>query len=144
MSFEKAVEFALSFEGGYSNDPVDPGGETNYGISKRAYPTLDIKNLTREDAVAIYRRDYWDACGCDSMAGPLATCVFDTAVNCGKGRAKQWLALTHDYNMFLDRRKDYYLYIIAAKPSLGKFKNGWLRRVDSLRKLASSLEPEAH
>lgn len=47
-------------EGGYSNHPNDKGGETKYGISKRQYPKLDIKNLTFPQAMDIYRRDYWN------------------------------------------------------------------------------------
>jgi lysozyme family protein len=57
--FEQAVEFVLGHEGGYSNDPNDPGGETNFGISKRAYPNVDIKNLTRDGAKEIYLHDFW-------------------------------------------------------------------------------------
>ncbi|WP_425526518.1 glycosyl hydrolase 108 family protein [Xanthomonas oryzae] len=51
----------LSHEGGYVNDPRDPGGETQWGISKRAYPELNIRALTRDQAIEIYRRDYWGA-----------------------------------------------------------------------------------
>lgn len=47
-NFTKAMQFISKWEGEYSNDPFDPGGETKYGISKRAYPNLDIKNLTKE------------------------------------------------------------------------------------------------
>lgn len=49
----------IKSEGGYINDPQDPGGETKFGISKRQYPDLDIANLTREQAKAIYFNDYW-------------------------------------------------------------------------------------
>lgn len=59
VSFDSAIAYVLSNEGGYVNDPKDPGGETNFGISKRAYPTVDIKNLTVDGAKAIYRRDFW-------------------------------------------------------------------------------------
>lgn len=57
--FEQAIAFTLSWEGGYVNDPNDPGGETKYGISKKSYGHLDIKNLTVEQAKAIYYEDYW-------------------------------------------------------------------------------------
>ncbi|KKK60142.1 hypothetical protein LCGC14_3027340, partial [marine sediment metagenome] len=50
-SFEKAIPIVLKHEGGYVHDKLDPGGETNFGISKRAYPMVDIKNLTQEQAV---------------------------------------------------------------------------------------------
>ena len=55
LNFEDAFDRLISHEGGYVNDPLDPGGETKFGISKRSYPTLDIAALTREDARAIYR-----------------------------------------------------------------------------------------
>ena len=48
MTFEDAIEFVLLHEGGYSWDPKDPGGETRFGISKKSYPNLNIKNLTEE------------------------------------------------------------------------------------------------
>ena len=53
---------------GYVNDPKDPGGETNYGISKRAYPDVDIKNLTEDGAKDIYKRDYWDKNKCEDLS----------------------------------------------------------------------------
>ena len=57
--FSEVIEDTLSHEGGYVFDPDDLGGETNWGISKRQYPDLDIKSLTREDAIDIYYKDYW-------------------------------------------------------------------------------------
>ena len=64
--FVTAVTQALIDEGGYVNDPADPGGETNMGISKRSYPHEDIKNLTRDRAIDLYYRDYWVGPGIDS------------------------------------------------------------------------------
>lgn len=57
--FGIACEVLLKIEAGYSNSPNDPGGETNFGISKRSYPDLDIKSLTKEKAKSIYLRDFW-------------------------------------------------------------------------------------
>lgn len=89
MSFDSALAFVLEWEGGYVNDPDDPGGETKYGISKRAYPDLDIASLTKEAAASIYRQDYWKACRCDDLPPPLAFMLFDAAVNQGvKGAIK--------------------------------------------------------
>ena len=59
MSFYIEIENVIKHEGGYVNDPSDPGGETKYGISKKAYPKVDIKNLTLDDAIEIYKDDYW-------------------------------------------------------------------------------------
>uniref|UniRef100_UPI0039E582BF glycosyl hydrolase 108 family protein n=1 Tax=Klebsiella pneumoniae TaxID=573 RepID=UPI0039E582BF len=58
--FDDLIGRVLGHEGGYVNDPRDPGGETQFGISKRAYPNVDIKGLTRETAISIYKRDFWD------------------------------------------------------------------------------------
>ena len=82
-AFDTAVTAVLSYEDGYANVPNDPGGETNWGISKRAYPHLDIRALTRDQAIQIYRRDYWDALGCDRFPPVIAIALFDSAVNQG-------------------------------------------------------------
>ena len=58
-NFLRAVKEVLKIEGGYVNNPNDRGGETKYGISKRAYPNVDIKNLTLDKAKQIYYNDYW-------------------------------------------------------------------------------------
>lgn len=84
----------LSYEGGWVNDPNDAGGETNFGISKRAYPALDIKSLTIDDAKAIYKRDYWMAISADQLPENLAFAVFDTAVNMGVTSAIRLLQIT--------------------------------------------------
>src|SRR5215475_4829486 len=58
--FEDVKAEIIEAEGSeYTNDPLDPGGETKYGISKRAYPGVDIYNLTEAGALEIYERDYW-------------------------------------------------------------------------------------
>ncbi len=86
-AFKSAVEIILAHEGGYVNDPKDPGGETKYGISKRAYPGLDIQLLTRQDAAKIYFKDYWQPIRGDSLPFGVALVLFDMAVNAGKVRA---------------------------------------------------------
>jgi lysozyme family protein len=91
--WEKAIAFVLKMEGDYTLDPNDPGGETRYGISKKAYPNLDITNLTLGEAKEIYRRDYWQACRCDELPSGFALIVFDTAVNQGVGKAKRLLQI---------------------------------------------------
>src|SRR5216684_3047737 len=59
LDFVEAVTAVLLDEGGYGNDPADPGGETNWGIDIRTHPNLDIKNLTRDEAITIYYKDWW-------------------------------------------------------------------------------------
>lgn len=87
-----AIEHTLAFEGGYVNDPADPGGETNMGISRRSYPSENIKGMTRERAIEIYYADYWQRGGYallddDALAGK----VFDLGVNMGPSRAHKLL-----------------------------------------------------
>jgi lysozyme family protein len=89
--FDQCFDKLISHEGGYVNDPRDPGGETKYGISKRAYPQVDIKNLTLDAAKAIYKRDYWDRAQCDKLPPQLAYLLFDAAVNSGIGQAIRFL-----------------------------------------------------
>ncbi len=97
MNFDKAFELLMVNEvngmpgGGYVNNPDDPGGETKYGISKRAYPDIDIAGLTEDDAKAIYQRDYWGAHQCDTMPWAVGWVFFDCAVNHGAHMAIKWL-----------------------------------------------------
>jgi lysozyme family protein len=82
-AFTRAAERVLQDEGGYVCDPDDPGGETKWGISKRQYPGLDIKHLTREQAIAIYWRDYWCACRLGEMPAQVGAKLLDLAVLMG-------------------------------------------------------------
>ena len=91
MTFETLIDRVLSHEGGYVNDPRDPGGETKYGITKRSYPSVDIKALTREAAIAIYRRDFWERVHGDKLPQAFAFQALDAAVNHGIGNAARWM-----------------------------------------------------
>lgn len=102
-AFDTCFEIVLGNEGGFTNDPRDPGNwtggkvgrgqlrGTRYGISAASYPTLDIKALTPADARAIYKRDYWDRVRGDELPPAMALVVFDAAVNCGVSRGARWL-----------------------------------------------------
>ena len=91
MTFEKAFAKLIDHEGGYTIGKNDPGGETKFGISKRAYPALNIADLTLDDAKAIYRRDYWNRAQCDRLHPDVAFQVFDGAVNSGIGNSIRWM-----------------------------------------------------
>ncbi|HWP59514.1 MAG TPA: glycosyl hydrolase 108 family protein [Candidatus Acidoferrales bacterium] len=90
MDFDTAFDRTLGHEGGYTNDPEDPGGETNWGISKRSYPDVDIKNLTRDGAKVIYQRDFW-APVASKLDDALVYQLFDAAVHHGIGNAIRML-----------------------------------------------------
>lgn len=145
----------LQAEGGYVNDPMDPGGETKYGISRKAYPTVDIKNLTLDKAKEIYRRDYWAACRCDDLPQRVALAVFDGAVNMGAKTSikilQVCLGVTPDgiigpvtlsalgnqsehrvLRNILAQRAVNYMKLILNNPTLWKFALGWMRRMFSL------------
>lgn len=90
-AFDQAFEVVIGHEGGYVNNPSDPGGETKYGISKRSYPDVDIANLTLDAAKQIYKTDYWDKLYLDTADPRLALVAFDASVNNGVGAATKWL-----------------------------------------------------
>jgi len=146
MNFETAVEFVIKHEGGYVWDNLDPGGETKYGISKRAYPNVNIKALTRDDAINIYKRDYWDKLP-DGLPTSIHCALFDCAVNTGISRAirllqsavkvnpdGQWGRLSQsalnkrDANevllMFTTERIMFY----SALSTFARFGKGWVSR----------------
>lgn len=88
--FDEVIERVLEHEGGYVNDPSDPGGETKYGISKRSYPWVDIASLTLSDAREIYKRDYWEKFRINQIHSPaVAAKLLDMAVLMGGVRATE-------------------------------------------------------
>jgi len=153
-TFEEIIEKVLEDEGGYVYDSDDPGGETNFGISKKAYPTTDIKNLTKDQAKTIYHQDYWRPNKCDSLSSHLRHLYFDSCINQGAVKAVKILqnavnskadtvlkvdgklgpkTLAATQNLELDRAKAYrikaYVHIISFNPRLNKYFYGWYKRV---------------
>jgi len=149
----QAIRAVLKHEGFYSFDPDDPGGETKYGISKRAYPKLDIKSLTQDDAARIYYNDYWQKLSCAEMYPGLSYTVFDCAVNQGTGFAAKALQRCIGENpdgiigpsslatlrqvkdsfdllvYFHKRRALRYAAIVRSRPRKAKYIVGWLTRL---------------
>jgi len=136
--FDKAIKFVLKWEGGYSNDPNDPGGETNFGISKRSYPELDISKLTLKQAKEIYYQNYWLKCGCDNLPYPFNIIVFDTAVNMGRSRAKEFLGVYNDWRDYLLKR----LYTYSKFRQAKLYFRGWANRTLDLYKLIKDKETD--
>ncbi|CDL79744.1 glycoside hydrolase family 108 protein [Xenorhabdus cabanillasii] len=155
VAFLHAINYLLPIEGGYVNDPHDRGGETQYGISKRSYPHLDIRALTQDDATAIYYRDFWQVAGCERIPAGLSLVLFDSAVQHGVVSAIRLLqravavrddgilgvktldaiaATAPDYllHRFMNQRARYYAQIIARNPLQQRFLNGWFNRLDHL------------
>lgn len=92
-TFDLALEFILKWEGGYVNNPLDRGGETNLGVTANALkvaqgqglvdPALTVRELTRETVAPIYESLYWIPAHCQMMSYDMAVTVFDSAVNHG-------------------------------------------------------------
>ncbi|MFY9223527.1 MAG: glycosyl hydrolase 108 family protein [Blastocatellia bacterium] len=100
QTFDKALSFVLRWEGGYVDDPDDPGGATNKGITQNVFnnylksqdqPIVSVKDITNEQVTTIYQQNYWEAAHCDTLPSNLAIAQFDTAVNMGVGRAVKFL-----------------------------------------------------
>jgi len=151
-NFFEIVNHTLEEEGGYVNDPTDNGGETNYGISKRAYPDVDIFKLTEDDAIDIYWKDYWVRGKCDSVPRQLQAIYFDMCVNFGISGAIKVLQETAKSrgsdikvdgkigpntikaikNLNLERVRAFrvlkFAKIVINKPEQMKFWFGWYRR----------------
>lgn len=94
-AFELAISRVLSHEGGYSNNPIDPGRETMWGITSRTARKWGYKGemryLPRETAIDIYHSEYWLPIRGDDVPFPLAFLLFDGAVNSGPPQAIIWL-----------------------------------------------------
>lgn len=151
-NFETAVNLTLEKEGILSDHKDDAGGLTKYGISQAAYPSLDIASLTKADAIAIYKRDYWDKAQCEEIPYPLDIMLFDTAVNHGVTKAvkilQESLGITADgvigqetraaacqaknsiYTVFMINR----LYAYTEAKSWPTFREGWKNRLVQLAK----------
>ena len=91
MDFDTAFAKLIAHEGGLVDHPSDPGGLTNFGISRRSYPGEDIRGMTLARAKEIYRRDFWGPAGCDSAPAGVKFDLFDMAVNSGVSRAVKTL-----------------------------------------------------
>lgn len=158
QNFQTAILVVLRHEGGYVNDKDDAGGETKYGISKRAYPNLDIANLTVDQATQIYYRDWWVHFDYNQITDcSLATKLFDSAVNLGASRANKLLQRCLNVNgfpnmvddgqfgpvtikainscdattilsAFRQAQANYYQAVVKVHPEDQKFLNGWLAR----------------
>jgi lysozyme family protein len=93
-NFQTIHAFTVHWEGGLTDNPADPGGITNHGVSLRflrqirpAATAADIRALTRAAAAALFKTHFWDALGCARLPLPLACALYDGAVNMGPARA---------------------------------------------------------
>ncbi len=90
MMFKKAFDHILRVEGGFVDNPNDPGGRTNLGITQHTFsrwlkdcefPQADVRNIQREEAFSIYRSLYWLEGQCQKLPYPINIYHFDGYVN---------------------------------------------------------------
>lgn len=150
------MDFAVS-----ENEENDPGGLTKFGIDQRSHPDVDIESLTVDAASLIYKREYWDAAHCYELPWPISQVQFDGAVNCGIGQQTKFLQRAvgvyddgawgpntkrasmeniHEIGVkavaqrICDEREEFYRNLASQKPKFRRFLEGWLNRVNDLRK----------
>ena len=165
-NYDKCLEAILHHEGGYVNHPKDPGGETNFGVTKRVYEewggTKDMKALTVQDVAPIYKKNYWDKIKADLLPSGLDLCVFDFGVNAGPGRAAKYLQT--QIGTMADggigpntlAKLDEYLKSVSIQDAVKEYQNtrldyykqlstfetfgrGWTRRVEETTQMALKL-----
>lgn len=155
MNFEAAFHKLLGHEGGYSDHPSDPGGETMWGVTKRVAMangyTGRMRELPADLAKSIYRKSYWDAVRADDLPPALRYAVFDAAVNSGVGQSAKWLqaavgavpdgvigpmtitmARSMPADFVLRRMLGARLRFMASLSNWPAFSRGWARRISDL------------
>ena len=162
-NFNKCLEIILHHEGGYVNHPRDPGGETNFGVTKRVYQewggTKDMEDLTKEDVAPIYEKNYWLRAKCNQLPSGLDLAVMDWSVNSGVGRAvkilQQMIGTVSDGGIGPNTLKtlDEYIEHHGLEQTIKSYKNtrqefyeslstfdtfgkGWTRRNEETEKIA--------
>lgn len=156
----------LGHEGGFVNDPQDPGGATKMGITRatlaewRGAPVTEeeVRALTEEEAREIYRARYWNPLRCDDLPPGFELMVFDFGVNAGPGAAARMLqravgvradgaigpvtlaaARAADPRAAIDAMARLREEHYRALPTFPRFGRGWLRRTDAVRRSAQSM-----
>ncbi|MBM4442733.1 MAG: hypothetical protein FJ027_20130 [Candidatus Rokubacteria bacterium] len=156
-TFATAITFVLGIEKEYANDPEDPGGETWWGIARNYHPTLTPWPPSREGAIQVYRRNYWNAVRGDDLPPPLAVAAFDGAVNQGARRSVLLLqaaarvktdgdlgpvslaALWRDPSEVLVDYLARRALLYAAPNTFQTFGRGWMRRLFFVHRLCLAL-----
>ncbi len=127
--FKKAVDDLIdNWEGTeYTKTAGDAGGGTKFGISSTSYPKLDIKNLTRDDAVKIYYYDFWLP-ATRNVPSEFIPKVFNIGVLIGINEAKILVVGCSTIQMYREVLVKHFEAIVIKHPGDGKFLHGWTRR----------------
>jgi len=142
-SFDRVMEFIFRWEGGYVNDPDDPGGETKFGISKRANPDVNIKDLTQDEAKELYRGRYWKPVKGSTMPFIEALTTMDFAVHSGVQTALGYWNDARDVRSYVILRTDYLRTIRGRETGeflFNRYGRGWMARINALHEQISIAE----
>lgn len=166
-NFSASLALVLQHEGGWVNDPLDPGKETNRGVTQLVYDAWrlgeglarrSVRLINDYEVGAIYRRNYWNACRCDDLPAGLDYCIFDFAVNSGVNRASRYLqralgtvadgqvgpvtialAGERPAERTISAVCDARLAFLRQLPTFGHFGGGWTARVGDVRAKAEEM-----
>ena len=166
-NFDAALAAVLTHEGGYVNDPQDPGGATNRGVTQRVYdiwradhqlPIRSVRHITPAEVFAVYKRGYWDRIRADELPSGLDYCLFDLAVNSGPDRAIRFLqeallvdvdgklgpqtmgAISeHPVEQIIECVCDLRMHFLRSLKTFARFGKGWSRRVAEVRSKAKGM-----
>jgi len=165
-NFDQSLQDLLQDEGGFVNNPKDPGGMTNLGVTTATWEAYvghpvsekEMKELTPAMVAPLYKKKYWDAVRADELQAGLDYCVFDVAVNSGSGRAikllqtqvgtnpdggfgSQTMAAVAQFSgeslkMLINDYCNARLNFMKSLPAWATFGNGWTNRVSKVEKRA--------
>lgn len=168
-NFERALPLVLTHEGGWSDDPHDPGGATNLGVTigtlslwlGRPATKTEVRALTVASVAPLYRQRFWNAIQGDALPAGLDYALFDFAVNSGPRRAviglQRALGLADDGRLgpvtlaalagrdapaLIGAVSDGRLAFLRALSTWPRFGRGWGRRVEEVRKAALTMAAE--
>jgi len=165
-NWEKCFELVLKHEGGYVNNPKDPGGMTNLGVTKRVWEEYvghevdeaAMRALTPNVVKPLYKKNYWDKIKGDELPSGVDYAAYDLAVNSGTGRAAKYLQQIAGVPVdgaigpksleaikacnateTVDVLCDMRLDFLQKLPTWGTFGKGWGKRVDDVADLATKM-----
>ena len=147
-NFQECLKEVLRAEGGYSNNPHDPGGRTNHGITQRIYDTYrgkrrkqDVLKITPVEVATIYKDYYWDPVMADTLPYGYDYTLFDAAVNSGPRIAIVWSHHVRKDHFLLDY-SNVRLHWLRKLPTWRYFGAGWSRRIKHVLKVSKQMYEE--
>lgn len=152
--FEICHPITAAYEGGWSDHPDDPGGATMFGVTQAVYnvwrkgqglTTRSVRNISKAEALAIYRKNYWEACGAPKLFPGVDLAVYDASVNSGVSRGRKWLLASiggsnADTVKKICRSRLSFVQSLAIWKSFGK---GWARRIAGIEAKGVSMALQA-